>query len=33
LEEIAALLSEDSATDWAKPALAAKNQLTAADAE
>jgi len=32
LKEIAALPSEDSATDWAQRALAAKNQLTAADA-
>src|SRR5262249_48766248 len=32
LKEIAALSSEDSATDWAQRALAAKNQLTAADA-
>ena len=32
LVEIAALPSEDSATDWAQRALAAKNQLTAADA-
>lgn len=32
LREIAALPSEDSATDWAQRALAAKNQLTAADA-
>jgi hypothetical protein len=32
LNEIAALPSEDSATDWAQRALAAKNQLTAADA-
>ena len=30
--EIATLLSEDSATAWAQRALAAKNQLTAADA-
>jgi hypothetical protein len=32
LKEIAALPSEDSAADWAQQALAAKNQLTAADA-
>jgi ERF superfamily len=32
LGEIATLPSEDSATDWAQRALAAKNQLTAADA-
>src|SRR5262245_45100775 len=32
LAEIAALPSEDSATDWAKRALVAKNQLTASDA-
>jgi ERF superfamily len=32
LVEIAALPSEDSATEWAQRALAAKNQLTAADA-
>src|SRR5215470_5744444 len=32
LKEIAALPSEDSAADWAQRALAAKNQLTAADA-
>jgi hypothetical protein len=32
LKEIAALPSEDSATDWAQRALAAKNQLTASDA-
>src|SRR5262249_44275493 len=32
LVEIAALPSEDSAADWAQRALAAKNQLTAADA-
>ena len=32
LVEIAALPSEDSATDWTQRALAAKNQLTAADA-
>ena len=32
LKEIAALSSEDSATDWAQRALAAKNQLTASDA-
>jgi hypothetical protein len=32
LGEIAALPSEDSAADWAQWALAAKNQLTAADA-
>jgi len=32
LKEITALPSEDSATDWAQRALAAKNQLTAADA-
>jgi ERF superfamily len=32
LKEIAALPSEDSATDWAQQALVAKNQLTAADA-
>jgi hypothetical protein len=32
LKEIAALPSEDSATDWAQRALVAKNQLTAADA-
>jgi hypothetical protein len=32
LGEIATLPSEDSATDWARRALAAKNQLTAADA-
>src|SRR4029077_4928776 len=32
LGEIATLPSEDSATDWAKRALAAKNQLTASDA-
>jgi len=32
LREIAALPSEDSAADWAQRALAAKNQLTAADA-
>jgi hypothetical protein len=32
LKEIAALPSEDSATDWAQRALVAKNQLTASDA-
>jgi hypothetical protein len=32
LVEIADLPSEDSATNWAQRALAAKNQLTAADA-
>jgi len=32
LGEIATLPSEDSATDWAQRALAAKNELTAADA-
>src|SRR5262245_37618667 len=32
LKEIAALPSEDSATDWAQGALVAKNQLTASDA-
>jgi hypothetical protein len=32
LKEIAALTSEDSATDWAQRALVAKNQLTASDA-
>jgi hypothetical protein len=32
LKEIAALISEDSATDWAQRALVAKNQLTASDA-
>jgi hypothetical protein len=32
LGEIAALPSDDSATDWAQRALVAKNQLTAADA-
>ena len=32
LVEIATLPSEDSATDWAQRALAAKNQLTASDA-
>lgn len=32
LKEIAALPSEDGATDWAQRALVAKNQLTAADA-
>jgi hypothetical protein len=32
LGEIATLPSEDGATDWAQRALAAKNQLTAADA-
>jgi hypothetical protein len=32
LKEITALPSEDSATDWAQRALAAKNQLTASDA-
>jgi hypothetical protein len=32
LKEIAALPSEDSATDWAQRALAAKNRLTASDA-
>jgi len=32
LKEISALPSEDSAADWAQRALAAKNQLTAADA-
>jgi hypothetical protein len=31
LREIAALPSEDSATDWAQRALVAKNQLTASD--
>ena len=31
LGEIATLPSEDSATDWAQRALAAKNQLTAAE--
>ena len=31
LVEIATLPSEDSATDWAQRALAAKNQLTASD--
>jgi hypothetical protein len=32
LRAIAALPSENSATDWAQRALVAKNQLTAADA-
>jgi ERF superfamily len=32
LKEIAALPSEDSATDWAQRALVAKNQLTGSDA-
>jgi len=32
LKEIAALPSEDSATDWAQQALVAKNRLTASDA-
>jgi hypothetical protein len=32
LKEIAALISEDSATVWAQRALVAKNQLTASDA-
>jgi hypothetical protein len=32
LKEIAALTSEDRATDWARRALVAKNQLTAPDA-
>jgi ERF superfamily len=32
LKEIAALTSEDSATDWAQRALVAKNQLTGSDA-
>jgi hypothetical protein len=31
LKEIAALTSEDNATDWAQRALVAKNQLTASD--